>query len=140
MVWDYPEALDAIRQTDCVAAVLCGHDHFGQYHMDRQGVHHCTFCSPLNKGDEGSAFGLVRVFDDAIEVCGPRVDDLLPTERKTNGVVTPTGRPPKQLVVLAGEDEEGSMQGSWESVLLPLRSRSSGQASTGPGEVEEEID
>ena len=139
MVWDYPEALDAIRQTDCVAAVLCGHDHFGQYHMDRQGVHHCTFCSPLNKGDEGSAFGLVRVFDDAIEVCGPRVDDLLPTERKTNGVVTPTGRPPKQLVVLAGEDEEGSMpQGSWESVLLPLRSRSSGQASTGPGEVEEE--
>ena len=80
---------------------------------------------------------------DAIEVCGgaaARVDDLLPTERKTNGVVTPTGRPPKQLVVLAGEDEEGSMQGSWESVLLPLRSRSSGQASTGPGGEEEEID
>ena len=82
----------------------------------------------------------------AIEVCGgaaARVDDLLPTERKTNGVITPTGRPPKQLVVLAGEDEEGSMQGSWESVLLPLRSRSSGQASTGPGRggrEEEEID
>ena len=62
MVWDYPEALDVIRSPEargCVAAVLCGHDHFGQYHCDEDGVHHCTFCSPLNKGDDGFAFGLM---------------------------------------------------------------------------------
>ena len=52
MVWDYPEALEAIRSEEaagCVAAVLCGHDHFGGYHRDEHGVHHCTFCSPLNR-------------------------------------------------------------------------------------------
>ena len=26
-----------------------GHDHFGGYHRDEHGVHHCTFCSPLNR-------------------------------------------------------------------------------------------
>ena len=95
MVWDYPEALAAIASDDakgCVAAVLCGHDHFGQYHHDvATGVHHCTFCSPLNKGDDGDAFGLVCVRDDAIEIRGPKVDDLLPAERKGK----PTGRPAK---------------------------------------------
>ena len=62
MVWDYPEALEAIRSDEasgCVVAVLCGHDHFGQYHCDEAGVHHCTFCSPLNQGEGGDAFGLV---------------------------------------------------------------------------------
>ena len=71
MAWDYPEALAAIASEEaagCVAAVFCGHDHFGQYFLDEAtGVHHCTFCSPLNKGDEGDAFGLVHVWDDTIE-------------------------------------------------------------------------
>eukprot|EP00324_Dicrateria_rotunda_P001492 CAMPEP_0206167798 /NCGR_PEP_ID=MMETSP1474-20131121/29716_1 /ASSEMBLY_ACC=CAM_ASM_001110 /TAXON_ID=97495 /ORGANISM="Imantonia sp., Strain RCC918" /LENGTH=69 /DNA_ID=CAMNT_0053572701 /DNA_START=61 /DNA_END=267 /DNA_ORIENTATION=+ len=68
MAWDYAEALEVIGNSDCVVAVLCGHDHFGQYHLDGDGVHHCTFCSPLNRGDDGDAFGLVHVFDDRIEV------------------------------------------------------------------------
>ena len=62
MVWDYPEALEVIGSEEaggCVAAVLCGHDHFGGYFCDEGGVHHCTFCSPLNKGDNGFAFGLM---------------------------------------------------------------------------------
>jgi len=62
MVWDYPEALEVIGSEEaggCVAAVLCGHDHFGGYFCDEGGVHHCTFCSPLNKGDDGFAFGLM---------------------------------------------------------------------------------
>ena len=107
MAWDYPEALELIAQSPSVAAVLCGHDHFGQYHRDDSGVHHCTFCSPLNKGDDGSAFGLIHVWDDAIEVCGPSVDDLLPMVRRGE----PTGRPAK----------EPWRQGEGESVRLELR-------------------
>ena len=111
MVWDYPEALDAIASQECVAAVLCGHDHFGEYHCDERGVHHCTFCSPLNKGDDGSAFGLVHVWDDAIEIRGPAVDDLLPFERRGQ----PTGRPAKV------ECEADALSPACESVTLTLR-------------------
>ena len=118
MVWDYPEALAAISSEEaggCVVAVLCGHDHFGQYHHDVDtGVHHCTFCSPLNKGDEGYAFGLVQVWDDAIQIRGPRVDDLLPAWRGGK----PTGRP------AANPCEEGVGDACWsphEIVTLPLR-------------------
>ena len=54
-------------------AVLCGHDHKGQLHTDELGVHHLTFCSPLNKGVDGRAFGLMAVFDDRWELHGPRL-------------------------------------------------------------------
>lgn len=164
MAWDYPEALEVIASEEaggCVAAVMCGHDHFGshsrrpnpsahkrmrtpfptspqmkgcarclvqltharasrascthlagQYHCDEEtGVHHCTFCSPLNKGDDGDAFGLVHVWDDAIEVRGPCLDDFLPAERGGK----PTGRPAK---VACPPD---STSPACESVTLALR-------------------
>lgn len=63
MLWDYPEALDAISTTRCVAAILCGHDHQGGYTCDAAGVHHLTFCSPLNKGADGCAFGLLGLHE-----------------------------------------------------------------------------
>ena len=62
--------------------VLCGHDHRGGYHRDHAGVHHLTLCSPLNKGVEGHAYGLVQVHDDHIELAGPRVDDVLRVPEK----------------------------------------------------------
>ena len=111
MVWDYEEALEVIGSQDCVAAVLCGHDHFGQYHCDEAGVHHCTFCSPLNKGDDGDAFGVVHVWEDAIEIRGPSVDDLLPYERSGK----PTTRPAKAAC------EADGLSPACESVTLALR-------------------
>jgi manganese-dependent ADP-ribose/CDP-alcohol diphosphatase len=80
MVWDYVEALEALRAAPdgTVAAVLCGHDHNGEVHTDEHGVHHLTFCSPLNKGADGRAFGLMAVFDDRLELHGPRLRDLIP--------------------------------------------------------------
>eukprot|EP00581_Thalassiosira_minuscula_P017527 CAMPEP_0183713314 /NCGR_PEP_ID=MMETSP0737-20130205/8191_1 /TAXON_ID=385413 /ORGANISM="Thalassiosira miniscula, Strain CCMP1093" /LENGTH=391 /DNA_ID=CAMNT_0025942081 /DNA_START=10 /DNA_END=1182 /DNA_ORIENTATION=+ len=81
MAWDYEEALEIVRSEEangCVAAVLCGHDHKGHYHRDEFGVHHCTFRSPLNKGEEGKAFGMMRVSAECLEILGPAVDDLLP--------------------------------------------------------------
>eukprot|EP00567_Pseudictyota_dubia_P006491 CAMPEP_0197440594 /NCGR_PEP_ID=MMETSP1175-20131217/7053_1 /TAXON_ID=1003142 /ORGANISM="Triceratium dubium, Strain CCMP147" /LENGTH=398 /DNA_ID=CAMNT_0042970729 /DNA_START=87 /DNA_END=1283 /DNA_ORIENTATION=- len=81
MAWDYEEALEVIRSEEaagCVAAILCGHDHKGNYIHDEFGVHHCTFSSPLNKGEEGSCFGVVDVKPDRLEIRGPKLDDVLP--------------------------------------------------------------
>lgn len=78
MAWDYHKALEAIRSSGRVVAVLCGHDHKGRYHLDESGVHHLTFCSPLNRGADGSCHGLVRIHNDRLELQGPRLDDLLP--------------------------------------------------------------
>ena len=116
MVWDYPEALEVLHSEEaggCVAAVLCGHDHFGRYHRDEHGVHHCTFCSPLNKGDDGFAFGLVHVRHDSIEIRGPSVNDLLPEVRGGE----PTGRP--AAIVCEGDAHSGPC----EVVTLELRAR-----------------
>ena len=81
MVWDYDvalELLDDAAEAGTVAMVICGHDHSGGYFRDARGVHHLTLKSPLNKGGDGKAFGLLRVFDDRIELLGPRLADLVP--------------------------------------------------------------
>jgi hypothetical protein len=49
-------------------------------------THHVTFRSPLNKGTNGAAFGLVSFFDDHIEVRGGGpLDDLVPLEKVSAG-------------------------------------------------------
>jgi len=109
MAWDYDEALEVIRSegaAGCVAAVLCGHDHTGGYYCDDDGVHHCTFVSPLNKGEDGSAFGLVHVGIDYIEIRGPKIDDLLPTGK---------GRP------IPTTCQQDLISGPCESIRLPLK-------------------
>ena len=111
MAWDYKEALDVIRSEGaggCVSAVLCGHDHRGKYYCDDFGVHHCTFISPLNKGDEGFAFGLVHVRPDCMEIRGPKIDDLLPDS---------VGRPTPTIC------EGDSYSGPCESITLPFTER-----------------
>merc|ERR1719203_1416109 len=71
-------ALDVIRSEEaagCVAAVLCGHDHKGNYHCDEFGVHHFTFISPLSGG---KAFGLMNVEKGHLEIQAPIMNDFLP--------------------------------------------------------------
>ena len=41
-------------------------------------MHHLTLKSPLNRGDEGSAFGSLQMYARAMLVFGPQIDDLLP--------------------------------------------------------------
>ena len=80
MVWDYEEALsiiDAKRIEGTVALVVCGHDHRGGYHLARSGVHHVTLCSPLNQ-EVSQAYGALTVFEDRLELSGPRLTHLLP--------------------------------------------------------------
>ena len=61
-----------------VTAVLCGHDHRGGYHYDEaSNVHHITVASPLNEGAAGSAFGVVIVHDDRLEVHSPALESVI---------------------------------------------------------------
>ncbi|KAL1516015.1 hypothetical protein AB1Y20_002628 [Prymnesium parvum] len=79
MAHDFEQALQAIAEHPCTVAVLCGHDHMGGYHKDEQGVHHITFQSPLNRGAEGHAYGVVTLHADRLEVRSPALGDLLPS-------------------------------------------------------------
>mmetsp|Transcript_51748 Transcript_51748/g.76717 ORF Transcript_51748/g.76717 Transcript_51748/m.76717 type:complete len:402 (+) Transcript_51748:34-1239(+) len=113
MAWDYEDALEIIASDEaagCVAAVLSGHDHKGNYHCDELGTHHCTFVSPLNKGEEGSAFGIVQMRPDAMEIRGPKINDLLPDV---------PGRPRPNVC------EGDSLSGPCECITLPLKGTSS---------------
>jgi 3',5'-cyclic AMP phosphodiesterase CpdA len=97
-VWDYEEALEALRASPgTVAAVLCGHDHKGEAHTDEHGVHHLTFCSPLNKGIDGRAFGMMAVFEDHFELRGPRLGDLIPLPE--HRVIQPSNGGAEEVVV-----------------------------------------
>ena len=88
MALDYDMALAAIKHSGAlVVMVLCGHDHKGGYHLSRDGVHHLTLCSPLNKGADGKAYGLIEVHEDRIELRGPALRDLLPFEKGRTGEV-----------------------------------------------------
>ena len=59
-----------MKDFTCVVAVLNGHDHFGGYCLDDNGVHHLTFPSPLNCGSSNLCHGHVDVFDDRLEIVG----------------------------------------------------------------------
>lgn len=71
MAWDFDRALEVLAKHDCVAVVLCGHDHQGGFHRDDHGVLHLTAKSPLNLGSQGSAFAVVELAQDSIELQAP---------------------------------------------------------------------
>jgi manganese-dependent ADP-ribose/CDP-alcohol diphosphatase len=79
MIWDYPNVVkclhDAPRGT--VVAVLCGHDHHGGYYYDENDIHHITFKSPLNLGNEGDCFGTIDVSDQSLVLKGPHLRHFL---------------------------------------------------------------
>merc|ERR1711933_29795 len=99
-------ALRSEEAGGCVVAVLCGHDHKGGYLRDEHGVHHMTFASPLNKGDDGYAFGVIHMWQSSLEIRGPKIDDLLPRVR---------GRP------AASPCKSDALSAACESITLELR-------------------
>eukprot|EP00927_Polykrikos_kofoidii_P059974 TRINITY_DN55057_c0_g1_i1.p1 TRINITY_DN55057_c0_g1~~TRINITY_DN55057_c0_g1_i1.p1 ORF type:complete len:377 (-),score=59.53 TRINITY_DN55057_c0_g1_i1:129-1259(-) len=77
LAFDWEEFAGAMAaRAGVVLAVFAGHDHVGRY-TNRDGVHHLTFQSPLNKGASGCAYGRVDIYADRLEVCGRRLDDFL---------------------------------------------------------------
>ena len=89
MLWDFDEVLPLLAEfRDSVAGVLAGHDHKGGYVCD-QGIHHITFKSPLNRGDEGACFGRIEVGNGELGIFGPSLADLL--DQKLLGRVSSRG-------------------------------------------------
>ena len=131
-------------KNNVVVAVLCGHDHKGNYHKDEYGIHHCTFQSPLNKGTDGYAYGIMKVNnnedDDYIEICGPKIDDLLPNVNDRPQAVITTERS-----FTVGNTNERLNE---EYVRLPIRpidfsavsSSPAAAAAATPHTVEEEVE
>ena len=82
MAWDCDAALGVLGEpslSGVVVAVLCGHDHKAGYARDAAtGIHHLTFQSPLNRGDDGACFGVVDVYEERLELRGPALEDWLP--------------------------------------------------------------
>jgi manganese-dependent ADP-ribose/CDP-alcohol diphosphatase len=76
MLWDCDEVLRLIHDVGVVAAVICGHDHNGGYHLDEKGVHHLTLCSPLGK-HIGEAYGALEVHENHLQLSSPRLTDLV---------------------------------------------------------------
>ena len=113
MLFDYDKALSAIDSFRCVVAVLCGHDHKGGYFCDEKGVHHLTFCSPLNDGTDGAAFGLIAFANDRLELHGPELASLLPVGR------TKTPLPPAAQSDVPGVAAAGK---PCQVMSFPLRS------------------
>uniref|UniRef100_A0A7S4R3V2 Calcineurin-like phosphoesterase domain-containing protein n=1 Tax=Ditylum brightwellii TaxID=49249 RepID=A0A7S4R3V2_9STRA len=151
MAWDYEEALQILydhnsqREDDedggGVVAVMCGHDHSGNYHCDEYNIHHITYCSPLNKGEDGNAYGLVHVSDTQLEIRGVVMDDLIPdvedrpdvvkrdgddvSNGVCEGIVLPFGKEGKRLEVVMkkmgiqdGEEEDVKEEEKKESEVL----------------------
>ena len=63
------QVMNLFSKYTCVTAFLCGHDHSGGYKME-QGIHFVTVESPLECEVGGAAYGLVKVGEDSIIVCG----------------------------------------------------------------------
>lgn len=74
LVWNFDEALEALRSPSCgtVALVLAGHFHDGGYAFDAAaGTHHVTLPSPLHSSPEDPrAHCVVEVFEDRLEILG----------------------------------------------------------------------
>ena len=68
--FDAEEALAILHESECVVAVLCGHDHSGGYSQDAAGVHHVTFPSPLTCGGQELCHAHVDVHEDRLEIVG----------------------------------------------------------------------
>ena len=50
------------------------------------GIHHLTLRSPLNKGRDGNAYGVIDVHADRLELRGPSLEDLLPSHKVSQSV------------------------------------------------------
>uniref|UniRef100_A0A7S4DXD0 Calcineurin-like phosphoesterase domain-containing protein n=1 Tax=Lotharella globosa TaxID=91324 RepID=A0A7S4DXD0_9EUKA len=68
VVWNYPDVMSVIRESECVALVLAGHHHPGGYVQDEGGCHHLTIEGSLTH--ENGAFGVFEVHEDHLKLVG----------------------------------------------------------------------
>lgn len=76
VIWNNQDVLDVLYKHESVAAYFSGHDHeMHGYYLDEKGIHHRSFASvietpPASKGGKETAFAIVNVFADKLEIQG----------------------------------------------------------------------
>ena len=64
LMWNYDAVLEVLytHGTGIVVAFLAGHDHAGGYKQDSAGIHHVTFCAPVETGPPLACHAQVDVY------------------------------------------------------------------------------
>lgn len=72
LAWDFDACLALLHGAGAgaVVAVLSGHDHAGGYVRDDAGVHHVTFCAPLETAPPNACHAVVAVHESGLVVQG----------------------------------------------------------------------
>ena len=72
LLWNYETCLEAIYTHGAgnVVAVLAGHDHTGGYKQDAAGIHHVTFCAPVEAKPPLACHAQVDVHGSRIVIRG----------------------------------------------------------------------
>jgi hypothetical protein len=69
VLWNSEAVLQVLESSGCVAAVLCGHDHKGDYAL-RNGIHHVTFPGIVEAADGDNRCAVVEIFQDHLRILG----------------------------------------------------------------------
>lgn len=92
VVWNYEDVCEILGRHKSAAAIFAGHDHSGGYYLDKYGIHHITFKSPLNCDKAQFCFAVAELFRDRIliEGFGEEYSRELRLNRKSRWQYCPT--------------------------------------------------
>ena len=68
LIWNAEEILQLLHSSGNVHMWMAGHDHEGQYSIDRHGIHHVVPPAPLECAVGQEAYGHIEVFDDCLDL------------------------------------------------------------------------
>jgi len=71
LLWNYDKVLEIIyAKSNCVKAILSGHDHKGGFIRDEHGIYHCTFKAVLEAPIGQNAHCTIHVFSNKLVIKG----------------------------------------------------------------------
>jgi manganese-dependent ADP-ribose/CDP-alcohol diphosphatase len=79
LLWNYDKVLEMIySKSNCVKAILAGHDHGGGFIRDEHGIYHCTFKAALEAPIGQNAHCTIEVYSDKLIIKGNGIikDDI----------------------------------------------------------------
>jgi len=79
LLWNFDKVLEIIySKSNCVKAILAGHDHKGGFIRDEQGIYHCTFKGALEAPIGQNCYCTIEVYSDKLIIKGNGIikDDI----------------------------------------------------------------
>jgi manganese-dependent ADP-ribose/CDP-alcohol diphosphatase len=79
LLWNYDKVLEIIySKSNCVKAILAGHDHKGGFIRDEHGIYHCTFKAALEAPIGQNAHCTIEVYSEKLIIKGNGIisDDI----------------------------------------------------------------